>query len=59
MQNNISDVIESSGMSLADISKKYRIPYHTLQNWKYGKREPPEYISLLLSEAIEKNKIAK
>ena len=53
MQNDISDVIERSGLPMTEISKQYGIPYRTLQNWKSGVRMPPPYVSTLLKKAME------
>lgn len=58
MQNvirDISELIESAGMPMTEISKRYGIPYRTLQNWKNGVRIPPPYVTKMLSEILKKS----
>ena len=53
--NEISELIESAGMPMTEISKRYGIPYRTLQNWKSGVRIPPPYVTKMLSEILKKS----
>ena len=55
MQTDIADVIESSGLPMTQISKRYDIPYRTLQNWKNGVNTPPPYVTKMLSEILKKS----
>lgn len=49
--NSIKELVELSGLKLTDFSRKFQIPYRTLQNWvseTQNSRRPPEYLSLLI-----------
>ena len=48
------ELIESSGMNLKEFSEYFEIPYRTVQNWKLGKRECPEYLLKLMKYKLEK-----
>ena len=41
-------IIESSGLSMRALAKKYSIPYDTFTKWKYGSRKPPGYVLIML-----------
>lgn len=43
---------ELSGYSRPDMSRKYKIPLRTLQDWETKKREPPLYVTILIAYAI-------
>lgn len=45
-----------SGRSLADLSREYRLPLRTLENWSGGQREAPPYVLQLLAFAILSDK---
>lgn len=47
------ELIESSGMNLKEFSEYFEIPYRTVQNWKLGKRECPEYLLKLMKYKLE------
>lgn len=53
MTENIKELCAAHGLTLADVSRRYKIPYRSLQHWTSGDREPPEYIPILLQIAIE------
>jgi DNA-binding transcriptional regulator YiaG len=38
---------------MAEISRRYKIPYRTLQHWKDGSRKPPEYVAEMLSKILK------
>lgn len=50
----INDIVKMSGMTMAEISRRFGIPYRTIQDWSAGKRTPPEYVLRLLDEALKK-----
>lgn len=53
MTNNIKNILQSSNLSMAEISRRYKIPYRTLQHWKDGSRKPPEYVVEMLNKLLK------
>lgn len=51
--NDISALIEESGLSLSAFAAEYQIPYRTVQDWHAGRRVPPPYVVNLLRIAID------
>lgn len=49
----INDILTKYGLSMAEINRRYGIPYRTLQNWKEGKREAPDYVLNLLDKCLQ------
>ena len=53
---DIKSIVELSGMKLTAFSKKFRIPYSTLQKWMLNSsengRKPPEYLPILIGYAL-------
>lgn len=49
---SIHDLREWSGYYLAEMSRQYRIPLRSLENWDAGNRVPPEYVVTLIAYAI-------
>ena len=45
---------KATGLSKTEFSKKYNIPYRTVQNWENGTSTPPDYVLELLKYRIEK-----
>jgi len=41
-----------TGMSRAAFSRKYKIPLRTLEEWDAGRRNPPEYVIMLLERVV-------
>lgn len=48
----MSDVIELSGMTLAQFAQEFYIPKRTVEDWKAGKRPPLPYTKLLIQESL-------
>lgn len=48
MMSNFKQFRKSTGLTLKQFSKLYKIPYRTLQNWEYGLTEPPHYVFKLI-----------
>lgn len=46
--NNIAALIELSGLNMAAFSRKYLIPYRTVQDWVSGVRTTTEYVTMLI-----------
>ncbi|MDO4500308.1 MAG: hypothetical protein Q4B60_03425 [Erysipelotrichaceae bacterium] len=47
------------GDTQMEFSKRYNIPFRTIQNWELGSRKPPEYVIELLKQRIENDMINK
>lgn len=45
---NIKEIRALTGLNLTEFSKKYHIPYRTLQHWDAGDRDCPTYVLELL-----------
>lgn len=48
----IREMREMLGDSLTIFSKRYGIPYRTLQSWERGERVCPPYVSDLLERVV-------
>lgn len=44
------EFLQRTGYTRAEISRRYCIPLITLDQWLAGKRNPPQYVRLLLAE---------
>ena len=53
------ELLEKSGMSMAEYSRYFNIPVRTIQDWKYGKRACAEYIINLMLYKLTKENIIK
>ncbi len=51
---SIRDIITASGLGMKDFAGKYHIPKRTVEDWVYGKRNPPGYVLELLEYRISK-----
>lgn len=49
---SIHDLREFIGRSRTEMSRQYRIPLRSLENWDAGNRVPPEYVATLIAYAI-------
>ena len=43
-----------AGLSQAEMSRQFKIPVRTLQDWEAGKRKTPEWAEILIVEKLEK-----
>lgn len=41
-----------AGLSRAEMSRQFKIPIRTLENWESGKRKPPEWAEILIVEKL-------
>lgn len=53
MQKLIKELRKQSGMNMKEFSYYFKIPYHTYQDWEYGKREMPEYLLRLITYKLK------
>jgi transcriptional regulator with XRE-family HTH domain len=51
----IRDMRTQLGVTQSEFSKRYNIPFRTIQNWETGLRKPPEYIINLLKNRIRED----
>jgi DNA-binding transcriptional regulator YiaG len=51
-----NEILTASGMSLKAFSDYFEIPYSTLQHWKRGERECPEYLLKLIEYKLKKER---
>ena len=56
---SIKEIRLISGLSQQAFSDKYKIPKRTIENWEGGKRNPPEYVILLLERAVKEDFVQK
>ncbi len=49
----ITEIRERSGITKMELSKKYDIPYSTLQKWERGESNPPAYVINLLDRLLQ------
>ena len=46
---SFAELLSASNLSMLRLSDLLGIPYRTLQNWKAGKREAPDYVIKLIA----------
>ncbi|MCH5206891.1 MAG: hypothetical protein J1F09_08040 [Oscillospiraceae bacterium] len=45
-------LVDLSGLKMTDFSRKFAIPYRTVQDWCSKDRTPPEYLPMLIGYAM-------
>ena len=53
MYGNVKDLMTAYGLTVAEFSRYFDIPYRTVQNWFYGARECPVYLIKLMEYRLE------
>lgn len=48
----IKEMRVRAGLSRAEMSRQFKIPIRTLENWESGKRKPPEWAEILIVEKL-------
>jgi DNA-binding transcriptional regulator YiaG len=51
-----NELLQQSGMTLKTFGEYFEIPYSTLQHWKRGERECPEYLLKLIEYKLKKER---
>ena len=51
------DLFNQTGWTLKKWSEYFNIPYRSLQNWKAGSRECPEYLIALMEYKLRNEKV--
>ena len=49
----LTDLLTTYSVTMAEISRRYGIPYRTLQDWAAGKHTAPSYVLNLLARCLE------
>lgn len=49
----IREARESTNLSRAEMSRIFKIPIRTLEDWESGRRKAPEWAELLIIEKLE------
>ena len=52
--SEIKKLCDEHNMSQMELSKRFDIPYRTVQNWYSGERKPAPYIINMLKELLKK-----
>lgn len=52
--NRIREARKAAGLTQKEFSDLFGMPKRTLENWEYGKTEPPEWVERLVLEKLEK-----
>ena len=52
---DIKELRNDLGDTQSEFSKRYGIPFRTIQNWETNKRKPPEYVENLLEQRINQD----
>lgn len=50
---SVKEILEHYNMSMADLCRRFKIPYRTVQDWKQSRRHCPEYILAMMVEILE------
>lgn len=51
--NKIKEARIEAGLSRAEMSRRFKIPIRTLENWESEKNTPPEWAEILIIEKLE------
>lgn len=49
---NLRDIIDMSGMKITQFYRYFGVPRRTLQDWLYGKSNPPKYTLFMMQEIL-------
>lgn len=52
----IKEICEKYGYSQTALAKLFGIPLRTVQDWHSGRRTPPDYITNMMTEILDKEK---
>lgn len=51
----VKEAREAKGLTRAELSRRFKIPLRTLEDWDAGKRRPPEWVKALIIEKLERD----
>lgn len=49
---NIKEICERYDLTQAALSKRFGVPYRTVQDWYAEKRTPPDYVVRMMEELL-------
>ena len=49
----IKEIRESAGFSRAELSRLVGVPYHTMEGWENGRRNPPAYVIAMIEQFVQ------
>jgi hypothetical protein len=52
LKSRINNILDCSGMKMAEFSRAFGIPYRSLYNWVGGEREAPNYVLDMLEKVV-------
>ena len=50
----IKEICAEYGLSQIELSRRFDIPYRTVQDWCRGLRVPPEYVVRMIEELLKR-----
>lgn len=53
----IAQICERYGLNLTELSKRFGIPYRTVQDWHAGRRTPPDYVISMIIEILDRQMV--
>ena len=58
-KTSIKSLCEKFNLSQSEVSKKFEIPYRTVQDWYSGRRVPPEYVTAMIEQICTNEQLRK
>jgi DNA-binding transcriptional regulator YiaG len=52
----VNEICEKYGYTQTQLSRRFGIPWRTVQNWYSGVRQPPDYVLNMIVEILEHKK---
>lgn len=53
MENDFKNARTAAGLTQQQMSDMLKIPKRTIEDWENGRRNPPEYVKILVIEKLE------
>lgn len=53
--NTVKMIREAAGLSRQKFAALYQIPVRTIENWEWGRSEPPKYLVRLLIRVVKED----
>ena len=52
-ETTIKELCQEFHIGQSELSRRFRIPLRTVQNWHSGERKPPEYVVAMIRDLLE------
>lgn len=49
----LKEIREDAGFSRAELSRLVGVPYHTMEGWESGRRNPPAYVIAMIEQFVQ------